>query len=586
LFLSRLFVVFIIISFSLSNDISLSFISKFGDGGKVNEQSQNTTISDFQYMENLLDVNYFYNDNFQLFSQLEYTSPPLIGFYNNTLNQILKKYYFEYFKDKYYIKIGDLDYLSGYGMGINTYQDQTLDFDNMLRGIEANYNLNDDILIRGMMGSGSYHFRSVSSLDSADFYYDKETKHFEIQNFSSIGNDFINLSNFTYSFLYDESIHYKDQIINTGKSYIGSFPNLIVKNDLNERFFDIISLNTEETSIIDITHSLSMDILFNGVDVYIEKTWVDYQKILDNSSLFGNRFYVSFYKNIFGYDVTYDQLHYNAPYQISNLINPPICMFESNSPLTSRTTTTIDFNNAIANQIEIRRTFGDVEILFNSSLFYKKIPHDDEGHLTKQNMNYFDILNFNIENEDSYNDLKNYHPIRKNYAEMSKWFFDYKLFIKMGIATYKNLSSETAIEESYTLPVHYSYKIANGSTITGYLEYQNRIKERNLFQGSPNYYSQSYDTYYNSLSYSFKYNYVISLFQEIEKYSYDDLDKIEKGLKSWYGVQFSLRFLDNNSIEAFYGSQRGGLICANGVCGVYPGFKDGFKVTLRLNYDI
>ena len=127
--------------------------------------------------------------------------------------------------------------------------------------------------------------------------------------------------------------------------------------------------------------------------------------------------------------------------------------------------------------------------------------------------------------------------------------------------------------------------INNGSTLTGYLEYQSRSKEQNLFQEYPDYYSKLYDTYYSSFSYSFNYNYVISVFQEIENYSYDD-GEIENGKKTWKGIQFSMRFLNNNSIEAFYGSQRGGLVCANGVCGVYPGFKDGFKVTLRLNYDM
>jgi len=31
----------------------------------------------------------------------------------------------------------------------------------------------------------------------------------------------------------------------------------------------------------------------------------------------------------------------------------------------------------------------------------------------------------------------------------------------------------------------------------------------------------------------------------------------------------------------FYGSQKGGLVCANGICAEQPGFEDGFKVTLR-----
>ena len=494
----------------------------------------------------------------------------------------MKKYYIEYVKDKYRFKMGDLNYLSAYGLAINTYDDQTLDFNNMLRGIEVNYNISDDIMIKGMVGSGQFNFRSKASLDSSDFYYDKQTSHFEIQNNTFIGNDFFYISNITYSFLFDKTINYYDQIF---PNYIISLPHLLVRKELNGRLSDIASANVDIVDLNDKTHSFSMQFTLNETDFYMERTWINYQKILSDDNEVGSRFYFSIYRNILEFDITYDHALYNAPFQISNIVNPPICMYENNSALTSRTTTTIDFNNAIANQIEVRKFFGDIEWLFNASLFYKKVPHDDDGHLVEGNANYLEIFNFNIDNLNSYNNIKYYHPIKKLYSEISRWFFDSRLFFKIGIAAYNNLSSEVAVEKSYTIPIHYSYKINNGSTLTGYLEYQSRSKEQNLFQEYPDYYSKLYDTYYSSFSYSFNYNYVISVFQEIENYSYDD-GEIENGKKTWKGIQFSMRFLNNNSIEAFYGSQRGGLVCANGVCGVYPGFKDGFKVTLRLNYDM
>ena len=34
-------------------------------------------------------------------------------------------------------------------------------------------------------------------------------------------------------------------------------------------------------------------------------------------------------------------------------------------------------------------------------------------------------------------------------------------------------------------------------------------------------------------------------------------------------------------LSLFYGSQKGGLVCANGVCADQPGFDDGMKLTLR-----
>ena len=122
--------------------------------------------------------------------------------------------------------MGDLNYLSAYGLAINTYDDQTLDFNNMLRGIEVNYNISDDIMIKGMVGSSQFNFRSKASLDSSDFYYDKQTGHFEIQNNTFIGNDFFYISNITYSFLFDKTINYYDQIF---PNYIISLPHLLVE---------------------------------------------------------------------------------------------------------------------------------------------------------------------------------------------------------------------------------------------------------------------------------------------------------------------------------------------------------------------
>ena len=58
------------------------------------------------------------------------------------------------------------------------------------------------------------------------------------------------------------------------------------------------------------------------------------------------------------------------------------------------------------------------------------------------------------------------------------------------------------------------------------------------------------------------------------------------GNNSWQGIEISKRILNNSDINIFYGSQKGGLVCANGVCGTYPGFKDGIKINLRINYDI
>ena len=76
----------------------------------------------------------------------------------------------------------------------------------------------------------------------------------------------------------------------------------------------------------------------------------------------------------------------------------------------------------------------------------------------------------------------------------------------------------------------------------------------------------------------------MSLFYEYERYEKEINNDF--GTNSWQGIELAKRIYSNSDISIFYGSQKGGLVCANGVCGVYPGFKDGIKINLRLNYDV
>ena len=52
-------------------------------------------------------------------------------------------------------------------------------------------------------------------------------------------------------------------------------------------------------------------------------------------------------------------------------------------------------------------------------------------------------------------------------------------------------------------------------------------------------------------------------------------------LDKWRAVEISYKYNTTTQISVLYGSQKGGLVCANGICAVQPGFEDGFKVTFR-----
>ena len=60
-------------------------------------------------------------------------------------------------------------------------------------------------------------------------------------------------------------------------------------------------------------------------------------------------------------------------------------------------------------------------------------------------------------------------------------------------------------------------------------------------------------------------------------------DQEVKGSKSnkWTGADLSYKLNTETQVSLFYGSQKGGLVCANGICAEQPGFENGYKITFR-----
>ena len=82
-----------------------------------------------------------------------------------------------------------------------------------------------------------------------------------------------------------------------------------------------------------------------------------------------------------------------------------------------------------------------------------------------------------------------------------------------------------------------------------------------------------YTNNYLSVSYSHLGKWVVTGF-------YDQENKGSKSNK-WMGGDLSYKLSTETQISIFYGSQKGGLVCANGICAEQPGFEDGIKVTFR-----
>ena len=123
--LKEAFVLIIATSFIFANQVDMN--------GAVNSNFGNS-YGFYDFSENILDLNLFYND-LQGWIQYEYSNPPDIGFGNNDI----RKFRLEYSTGDFILKLGDLYEFWGRGLLLNQFDDQVTNFDNGTRGLLIEY---------------------------------------------------------------------------------------------------------------------------------------------------------------------------------------------------------------------------------------------------------------------------------------------------------------------------------------------------------------------------------------------------------------------------------------------------------------
>ena len=110
--LSRIFILIALLIGFVYPSMSFNYESKYGNGSNVDNFTQDTTA--YYYFENLLDVNLNY-ENINLYSQLEYSNPPIYGYDKTTTSNLADSYYIEYLNSSLMLKWGHIQTLYGYG---------------------------------------------------------------------------------------------------------------------------------------------------------------------------------------------------------------------------------------------------------------------------------------------------------------------------------------------------------------------------------------------------------------------------------------------------------------------------------------
>ena len=137
---------------------------------------------------------------------------------------------------------------------------------------------------------------------------------------------------------------------------------------------------------------------------------------------------------------------------------------------------------------------------------------------------------------------------------------------------------------AFTIPTQFAYSFYNGSSITSYIEYQNIENKYNRDEVYPNHidrsgsFIQDINNTYLSISYRSPEKWSLTFIYDSEVIRQDNELFSEN---SWPGIDLTMDIQDNHQLSIFYGSNRGGLRCANGVCAYQPAFQDGFKISLK-----
>jgi hypothetical protein len=552
---------FFLVSLVFSLDVNFSLETKYGDGNKVTSQDGTPVYSDYKFIENILDINSTFDNGIFISTQLEYSDPPVLGASVKGLNNFV----IDYMGDNYSVKLGNLYSLYGRGLSLNMTQNQNIDYDNSLLGSELKYDM-DEISFFMILGASEFNYRSKANSEQNDLVLNNNVFFLGSEIFTN------KVGSLLISFLHQESI-----ITNSVIYKYWSKELFDVGTELKNRFTFPDILPSVDDTLNTIDYNLAWNYQFLGADFYIEKVWNTYTKILGNTES-GSKLYLSLYFDIAGTGVTYEYKNYDQKYYIPTLAGSPIGFREGNSTLASRNNHAINWGDEVGHQIELNRSIGDFQWMGNISFAYK---HPIDGY---EPISFSQI--FKMNNED---DIYHQYPFRQYYSELSGYSLNDKVYFKIGIDQFDEFKIksiygsmiETERVSALTFPSMITLDIGGGYSITSYIEYQNR--DFNLQEGDTPTKSNNYKVSYFSMTYNHSNLLSFSIFYEDEQYEKKELfiGSSDKGIDVWRGYDITVKVNSTSQFSVFYGSQKGGLVCANGVCSEQPGFDDGIKVTLR-----
>lgn len=514
---------------------SVSNLLRYGSG----EERINTFSRHRDYFENLTDAKISISE-FLIGFRLLYDAPPEFGVDFTGL----KKRYLEFRKDDLYIRAGDSYTLYGRGLALNLFENRVLGFDTGLDGVKVEYKTR---IMKLGFTAGDIHYLDILDLSRVEDY--------------RIRAGTVELNPYPFlSFGFD---------IASGKTPMGG------------------RIDNAEFDIPDYFGKVSV----GGIDAYVsyaEKRTTVYNDTLGTHK--GTAFYgsLAYTEESFGISAEYKDYRFgisqpgpdgrdrksNAKRAFA-FQNAPIVHKEHTFTLLSRYPHAIDFSDEVGYQVDVFYTlFGHLTGSLNFSASSRHYSFDSTGVVPIPYTNLFSIVYGSRDRTTSW--LPSFD---RKYSPFWEVYSDAQYFFEEGGTDYVlvgfNRRSEDIADEVIIQPGHPHRTIKSTRSTAVPLAVQYSIggitlkftSERQWLYEDAN---PANTTYYNhliSLGLSSSPSIAVTIRYEFTS-DHGTLDQ----RRDWTALDASYRLSPSNLVTLTIGGDRGGQVCANGVCRIVNPF--------------
>ena len=545
-----------------------------------------TSQNNFTFNDNRIDLNADWN-NWAGWLQLEHSQPPQLGRSFSGLRKIRV----EYSKESFTIKLGDIYEFWGNGLALNMVDDQSIDLDTGIRGGLINWsdNVYSFEVLAGM--------QDIWRISNQVIGFNDRVPNYEIENTIyglragrfigpwSIGSHYLNV--------YEK---HPDAILKSHRSITHKLLGINI-NYFSDKF------------------DLSMD--------YIKKTWIEkikkYENINNNNDIIkdGHGFYAnsSFYLGQWSIGLSYKNYLFEkfSPQNRWDFVNNvggaltlqqmPTVFKQHSSLLLGKITHLIDYNDELGYNFRLEGPLTDKII---ASLNYSRSSRHNEWALDNEWVWQAKSDNMLLPSKDNM-----YNPFEEFFIELNGYAISDKLNYVIGVSStydvvdlYTNQYSNEfhffsyELVDAMTIPTHFTYLIDNQYSIDITFEYQELkrgVESRNvstIFNSNFTKDKQLNRFISIGLGSSPKWSIALNLDysntderviidQSREKNLIEEkLDSIWDTSFTWASIDMIYNVNQNHQLSLSYGSQRGGVLCSNGVCRYIQPFENGFKIGL------